>query len=204
MTLAHRLAFLASILFFHYYRVFFLTKVRNLPVYAFLTQWAFFITTASALLNLYCSLTSNASASILKVARYLISIGFTLQVIVVVFYFPLVHPKVPLFYKDPSDLMFLFWVHLIPFAGMLLDVLNSKMIFRKSDLKLTIPILVLYACVNYHFTMKLGSPIYPLVTWKDYTTAFLVLAVLIAVTSIQCCLAALTAGRRKLSLTKTD
>ena len=196
LTLLYRVAFLAGMLVLHYLRIYVIPERWNTPDPAFLTIWAKFATTLSALLNILWSFSNSQAVYPTKFICGLFRTSFCMQFIVVALYFPIVHPEIHTIYSEPIELSYVFWLHTYPFLGQLGEVINSNVVFRMDGAKTLLLLMVCYLATNLYYTVSLGRAVYPVFDWKDYISGVIITGTVIIIFALHGVMSTLTASRR--------
>jgi hypothetical protein len=99
--------------------------------------------------------------------------GLIIEIMVVVVYWPWVHPSVleeilPL--NDSIIYWTMIWIHIWPFIAMVVNVGMSKTVFIYRHYQYVVVLGIIYAVTNFIGTKIKGKPLYPFLLWEDWTS----------------------------------
>ena len=70
----------------------------------------------------------------------------------------------------------MYLVHVFPAFGLFLTQKSTDMYLCTSHWILFVPVGIIYNIINYYATLSRGKPLYWFLTWEDYTSVIVVIA----------------------------
>lgn len=122
--------------------------------------------------------------SLVFVYTLTMEMAMVMQVMIVAIYWPVLHAPMLTQIKGAPNEELIYWtmvfIHTLPFFGVAINVwITPKVEFMHSHYTYFIQYGVFYMFLNFLGTKYRGKPVYPFITWEDWTTV-IVLAVLMA------------------------
>jgi hypothetical protein len=144
------------------------------------TRWGAIAVLIQLVLSIYIGAKrSPASPKILKATAILAEMSFASQILIVGVYWALLHEfvmKEIAHLEDPWMEFLFIYAHVWPGAAIFSNVLMSDVSFIKSHNKYMIPVGIIYLIVNLLGTLIRGQPVYPFLSWKDYKSPIIGIA----------------------------
>ena len=72
-------------------------------------------------------------------------------------------------------------IHAYPFLSLLIELFCTVHLMRKRHLFITIIVGIVYVVVNITVTFARGDPVYPILTWREWQSAVLVVGVVVLI-----------------------
>lgn len=141
--------------------------------FKFLTFWGFYLTIS------YFFLTSadfiwGISKSLKRIAFITFEIAFAVEFVISFFYWAFVFPLTKdLVYEKEGEIYIQIYLHGIILLSIYIDFALNSLVFKASDIKYVITTLICYSVVGYLWTILI-KPVYPILTFKDWTSYFFV------------------------------
>ena len=136
-----------------------------------------------------------ASYSTLAWHHILFSLAAILNFVIMTVYWTMIHSEhitKPEIIAFPHKVILAYVDHTVPGLALLYVFCKQDVILRAKDSVLLLPIGLAYAYSNYKGTIKQGSPIYWFLTWEDWRSGFVALAILVISVTFYVALSLLT------------
>jgi len=121
-------------------------------------------------------------------AGFLTELALISEFIIITIYWSLLHSEIVKYAEkiaetDPTHAYHYYllnvFVHIVPGISILLNVIISKIIFVPYHLKYVLLYGMVYCFVNYSGTIIMGEPLYYFLTWEDYWSIVICVAITI-------------------------
>ena len=144
-------------------------------MFTYLTNLATMLTWLNIALTLKCSLDIDIEKkkTWLVLNHLTFEIISSLNIMVVAFYWPIIHPermKDPYFYTNTHYLVAICLNHSTPLAFTLINFFLTDIYVASSHWKPLLPLTAAYLTVNYFESKQKGKPLYPFLTWEANLT----------------------------------
>ena len=148
-------------------------------------------------LTLVCSTDANVNQkpSLLAVHHMLFEIVVGMESIVLLAYWSLLHKSSLEIYRrigGETAVVHTYLIHSLPALALLVNFLLTDLVIKASHCKMYVWLALVFGYANYVATIRNGEPIYWFLTWEDWKSPAIIVAIAVVVSAMYLILAHLS------------